>query len=171
MTRFFRGAFVVAFVLLAVLPGFAEITRGQPTDFDAATNFNVQAYVLDGLALPATNNLASLLARHTGPNLGVEELANAAADVQSEYARQGFPAVTVAIAKQQIANGLVTLHVFQGACAQILISGRRYAGPANTAVVAQAPAPAPNQPPTAPANAAPARLSRTSSIFPCNPMK
>ena len=74
----------------------------------------------------------------------MEEIVQAAADVQLEYSNQGHPGVSVAIAQQQITNGIVTMHVFQGAFPQILVSGRRYLSPGKGPEVAV------NPPPTVP---------------------
>jgi hemolysin activation/secretion protein len=94
---------------------------------DAGPRFAVRAYAVEGVSLPSTNNLSGTLSQYTGTNVGVEEMAQAAAAVQSEYRNQGLPPMSVAVAPQQIQNGVVTMHVFQGAFPVILVSGKSYA--------------------------------------------
>lgn len=96
---------------------------------DDAT-FNVQGYVINGSAPPDTNTLAAIFSPHTGTNIDAQELALAAADLQLEYHRQGCPATSIAIAPDEITNGIVQLNVFQAALPQIVIAGQRYIIPA-----------------------------------------
>jgi hemolysin activation/secretion protein len=79
--------------------------------------------------LLSTNTLTPLLSKYTGTNVSLEEIVQAASDLQLEYRNQGYPEVSVAIAQQQITNGIVTMNVFRGAFSQILVSGTRYFSP------------------------------------------
>jgi len=47
----------------------------------AAPHYNVQAYAIDGNPLLPTNTLAPIFSRHTGTNISLEEIVQAAADV------------------------------------------------------------------------------------------
>jgi len=89
----------------------------------AAPGFNVRTYSVVGSRLPDTNTLAGIFARHIGTDVSVEELGEAAADLQKEYSRQGYTAMSFAIAPQQITNGDVTINVFEAAAPQILVAG------------------------------------------------
>ena len=100
-------------------------------DSNAAPRFNVTAYTVRGNPPLSTNDLVPLLARYTGTNITLAEIVEAAADVQSEYRRQGQRAMSIAIAREQITNGIVTLNVFQAVIPQIVMSGKRYLGLAN----------------------------------------
>jgi hemolysin activation/secretion protein len=112
-------------ILFFCLMQFAAI-RLVATEPIAAAHFDVRSYVVNGSLLPDTNSLAAIFSTHTGADIDVQEMALAAADLQSEYRRQGFPAASIAIAPEQITNGVVTLNVFQAAFPQIVISGSRY---------------------------------------------
>jgi hemolysin activation/secretion protein len=94
----------------------------------------VQGYEVAGMTGLSTNNLTPLFAKYVGTNVSLEEIAGAAFDLQTEYSRQGLPAVSVAVAPKQSTNGTVVLNVFQAVSPQIVIAGRRIAPPlvANT---------------------------------------
>lgn len=139
------GCLLLFCLILATAGGLgAAEPLSSAAQLDAAPHYNVQAYAIQGIALPSTNGLATIFSKYTGTNVALEEIVRVAADVQLEYAYQGRRGVSVAIAQEQITNGIVTLHVFQGAFPQILVSGRRYARPDNSPEVAA------NPPPTAP---------------------
>ncbi len=102
---------------------------------NAGPRFVVQAYQVRDTALLSTNYqvssniLASLFAKYTGTNVSLADLVSAAADLQREYRRQGAAKVGVAIAREQITNGIVTMMIFRGGYSQIRISGVRYPSP------------------------------------------
>lgn len=91
-----------------------------------SARFTVQSYAVEGKIALDTNSLATLLAKHTGTNVGLVEITDAAADVQMECQRQGFANVSVAISQKRITNGTVPMYLFKGGEPQIVISGRRY---------------------------------------------
>lgn len=129
---------------------------------NAAPGFNISAFNVAGSPLLSTNVLVPLLSKYTGTNVSLDELVKAAAAVQTEYRNQGYPMMSVAIAREQITNGIVTLNVFQTALPQIVVSGKRYLsftnspGATPTNQLAAAPAVAPMTPGgVAAANAAP----------------
>ncbi len=118
------------------------------SDFSAATgqsrHFDVTTYVVDddrGL-LPAYI-WGPILSPYTGPDVSLEEIVKGAARVQTEYRNRGYPMMSVAIAQERVANGVVTLNVFQTAIPQIIVSGVRYYCPTNAETVPVLPAIAP----------------------------
>jgi hemolysin activation/secretion protein len=132
-----------------VIPGIANNT---------APGYWVTSYVVKGNTLLSTNVLIPLLARHTGANVSLEEIVKAAGDAQAEYRKQGYFTISIAFAKEQITNGVVTFNVFQTAVPQIVVSGATYRrltnnAPAIAPVLAQ-------QPPVTPTttNAAPSAI-------------
>ncbi len=167
------GAVRVA--LLCLILAAAGLLHGAeaPPSADqagAAPHYNVQAYAIEGIALPSANSLTPIFSKYSGTNVALEKIVRAAYEVQLDYSYQGRPGVSIAIAEQQITNGMVTMHVFQGAFPQILVSGKRYPGPDNSPEVASNPPPAisgatnaansappsgTNVPPAAQTNAAP----------------
>jgi hemolysin activation/secretion protein len=108
----------------AKLPA-AEPAVQTGAETSLSRSYRVRDYVVEGKTLLGTNVLLPLLAKHTGTNVSVE-LVRAAADVQSEYLRQGYTAMNIVIAEKRITNGVVSMDVFPGAVAQIVVSGTRY---------------------------------------------
>jgi len=113
------------------------------TDPVLAAHYHVRGYVIEGKAELSTNLLYPLLAQYTGKNVRMAEIVRAAADLQFEYGRQGWPTMNIVIAPKRIARGLVTLDVFEGAVAQILVAGTRYLVTGTNVVAATPPATAP----------------------------
>ena len=121
----------------------AEPVASSPamnTPAQVATNvtphFNVQDYVIEGKLPLSTNITVPLFSRYTGTNVSLDEIVQAAVDLQAAYLQQGYPTVNIVIAPQRITNGVVTMNVFQGAIAQIVVSGKRYQGSTNANEIA-----------------------------------
>ena len=104
--------------------GAAETTAN--TADTATPHFEVTAYVVAGSTLLSPADVLPVLARHTGHNVGLDELVSAAADLHWEFYNRGYPLMSVAIARDQITNGIVTLNVFQTAVPQVVVSGECY---------------------------------------------
>lgn len=115
-------------------------------DSSTGTRFNVVAYKVEGTTLLSTNDLAPLFGKYTGSGVGLDEIVNAAAELRFELYKRGYPLMSVAVSREQIANGIVTLNVFKTAIPQVVVSGECYlrftndppAPPANPAEIAQA---------------------------------
>lgn len=108
-------------------------------DKSPAVSLDVRKYVVRGNVSLPPNVLDSIFARHMGTNVDLLEIARAAADLQAECLRDGFPAIGVAIGEREITNGIVTLNVFQASTPQIVIDGRTYFVTANYSAMAGAP--------------------------------
>ena len=100
-----------------------------PPTADTAARFEVREYVIAGSDPLSTDTLAPVLSRHTGTNVDLQEIVQAASDLESAFRDHGHPAMCVAIAQQEITNGVVTLHVYQGVFSQIMVSGVCYLSP------------------------------------------
>jgi hemolysin activation/secretion protein/AraC-like DNA-binding protein len=98
---------------------------------NAASHFNVQAYAVKSNTLLSTNILAAVFSKHTGTNISLDEIVQAASDLQLEYRNQGYSTMSITIAQQQITNGTVTMNVFPAASPQIWVSGSRYVSSGN----------------------------------------
>jgi hemolysin activation/secretion protein len=148
---------VVSYSVLGFAFGlFAADLHGAPDTNDPAAadnshRFNVEAYKVEGKTLLSADSLSPVFAKHTGTNITVEEIAAAASELQTEYRRQGYPDISVSVAPDRSDNGIVIMHVFQGAQPQILISGMRYTASDGEMVAATMPAAAgmTNTPPPA----------------------
>jgi hemolysin activation/secretion protein len=91
---------------------------------NAGPRFDVRAYVIKCDPLIFSNAPAAKLSQYTGTDLGLERIVQAGAALLLEYEQQGYPRANISIAHELITNGIVTMHVFQGALPQVLISGR-----------------------------------------------
>ncbi|HEV2436190.1 MAG TPA: POTRA domain-containing protein [Verrucomicrobiae bacterium] len=110
---------------------------------NATQHYYVRGYTVEGVML-STNTLTPLFSRYTGPNVSLGELVKAAADLQSAYRDQGYPAMSVAFAPEQIADGIVTFNVAQTAIPQIVVAGERYLSLSNgVEIVSRPPVAAP----------------------------
>lgn len=89
-------------------------------------HFDVSGYVVHGTVPFSETNFDSIFARHTGTNVSIQEIVQAAKEAQSEFAREGHPATGVAVGEDEITNGIVTLNVFECPLPQIVVSGRPY---------------------------------------------
>ncbi len=150
----------------------------QPTN-DAAgitgnetPHFNVSAYAVEDNGLLPTNLWVPLLSQYTGTNVSLTEIVKATFELQAQYRDHGNPQVSIAIAQEQITNGVVTLNIFQTAIPQVVVSGVRYYSPTNAATASTLPTVAPilvPQTATAAAPPAPAFLSLTGPVVPAKP--
>ncbi|HLH52083.1 MAG TPA: POTRA domain-containing protein [Verrucomicrobiae bacterium] len=86
----------------------------------------VRAYEIHGDTLLSTSTLTSIFSKHVGTNVTVQDILQAAADLQSEYRARGYPTVAVSIPQQQLTNGIVKIRVFEGLLSDILVSHNRY---------------------------------------------
>jgi len=151
---FLRTAF---FILL--LGGWMNGAVAEETTAGTDSNavFNITTYHVEGTPMLSTNVWMPILSRYTGVRVSLDELVNAAAGLQAEYRKAGYTNISVAIAKERITNGVVTLNVFPTALPQIVISGKRYLAITNGVTVSSngvVTVPAPAQTPSAAAAAA-----------------
>lgn len=96
------------------------------TATSATAHFKVRAYVVAGSPLLPTNTLDAIFAKYTGPGVSLDKIVEAAAGLQLEYHREGYPAVSVAFVPERITGGVVTFNVAQTAIPQIVVAGERY---------------------------------------------
>jgi hemolysin activation/secretion protein len=95
----------------------------------------VRGYSVKGESLLSTN--AVDLTPYTGTNITASEIVKAAWALKSAYRAQGFTNVTVSVAPERSANGIVTMYVFRTPVAQILVSGNRYTNAPETMTLTQ----------------------------------
>ena len=120
----YSALFFFCWRLAAAEPVSAPVPA-VPATGDSPT-YNVQSYVIEGKTLLATNLLIPLFSKYTGTNISVGEIVRAASELEAEYRKQGFPTMNIIIAQKKITNGIVTMGIFPGAIAQIVVSGNRY---------------------------------------------
>ena len=134
------------------------------TESNTASCFNVMTYVVDDNGLLPTNIWSPILSQYTGTNVSLTEIVKGAEDLQSAYRERGYPMTSIAIAQEQITNGVVTFNIFQTAIPQIVVSGIRYYAPTNAVMASNLPAIAPVLVP--PAAAAPAETNPPPPVAP-----
>ena len=119
-------------LISALRAGGAEIqNQAGPPESNAAPHFKVETYDVEGGPKLSMDVVFPILSKYTGTNVSLGEIAEAAAALQAECRKEGYPMASVAIAREQITNGVVIMNVFQAASPQIIISGLRYFGPTN----------------------------------------
>jgi hemolysin activation/secretion protein len=128
----------------AQLPAAATTNAVTDTVAGAESNsapcFNVTTYVVQDNALLPTNVWFPVLSKYTGTNVSLGEIVKGAEDLQSVYLDHGYTTTSIAIAQDQITNGVVTLNIFQTAIPQIVVSGVRYYAPTNAGIASSLPA-------------------------------
>ncbi|MDB6112356.1 MAG: hypothetical protein JWR69_4106 [Pedosphaera sp.] len=132
-----------ALSLSAAQPGPAPsslATNATPAGMTNTTpGFNVRAYAVDGTTFLPADALAPLMSKHTGTNLSIQSLVEAASAVLAELRSRGASNQSVVIGPQEITNGIVKMHVIQAALSQIVVSGRRYPIATNTQAIVSNP--------------------------------
>ena len=130
---------------------------------DPVPRFNVVGYTVEGNPMLPTNVLVAVFSKYAGPNLQMEQIVEAASDLQMAYHNQGYPGMSVAVVPGQITNGIVTMNVFQAVIPQIVVAGRRYPGLSPGLEIAATPA---TNPVANPLPAAPALAQQTAAAPP-----
>ncbi|HZI32843.1 MAG TPA: POTRA domain-containing protein, partial [Candidatus Binatia bacterium] len=92
---------------------------------NVGASFKVSGYEVRGNSLLSTHVLTPLFARYTGTNVTMGEVVQAAAALHYEYCKIGYGMMSVAIARDHVANtnDIVTLNVFQTDVPQVVVSG------------------------------------------------
>ncbi len=104
----------------------------------AAPHFPVTGYkVVGGLVLPADIQ-ANLFSKYTGPNVSLAEVLLAATDLHYEFCKWGQAQTSIAISRDQLTNGLITLNVFKTEIPQVVVSGDCYLRFTNSPAAASA---------------------------------
>jgi hemolysin activation/secretion protein len=129
----------------------------------AATNYLVSSYVVAGYQVPETNSSTAMFARYTGRNVGLSDLVKAACALQSDYRSRGYTNVSISLAPERIANGLVTLHAFRAPSGDILVSGKRFPKPNDLAGPQSQPPPSQAATPKTAAAACPSTSGATNA--------
>lgn len=138
------------------VPAPASTAAAKATN--AVPGYEVQGYVIEGRTVPPTNVLVALFSKYSGTNVSLDEIISAASDLESEYVREGNLTMNIVIAPKRIKDGIVTMDVFPGAMAQIVVAGNRYMYTTNGVAVAMNP-PASTTTPPAETNAPPANTA------------
>jgi hemolysin activation/secretion protein len=108
----------------------ASSTKSAPAPNPGKTNappgFLVRAYEITGDTLLSTNTLMSIFAKRTGTNVTINDILQAATDLQAEYRSRGYPTVVVSVPQQTISNAMVKIRVFQGRISNVRVANNHY---------------------------------------------
>jgi len=121
----FVGVLTATHLLTAGAVAAPSVGAGSPENLIPET-FNVQSYSIKASAGIPTGFQTPSLSKLTGSNVPLQNIVQAAAELQLDYGRRGHPAVSVVIGHQESSKGTLTMHVFEGAFPQIVISGKRF---------------------------------------------
>jgi hemolysin activation/secretion protein len=135
-------------------PSPPDASTNAITETNPVPHFDVMTYIVQDNALLPTNVWLPVVSKYTGTNISLHEIVKAATDLQAAYRDHGYPQASIAVAQEQITNGIVTLNVFQTAIPQVVISGVCYYAPTNAGLAANLPAVAPVVVPQTPASTA-----------------
>lgn len=100
--------------------------RASGTQANEAVRWTVRAYEVRGDTL-LTNYPGERFSDYTGTNITVSDIVKAASRLQLEHFARGCSNLSIAIARERITNGIVTLNVFRSRIPRLLISGKEYA--------------------------------------------
>jgi len=107
-------------------PNPAALNVPAAASLKPTPHFAVKAFEVRGDTLLSTAALTAVLAKHTGTNVALTNIVEAASELQKEYRSRGYPTVRVEIPQQQITNERVKLRVFEGRLAEIEVTKNRF---------------------------------------------
>lgn len=123
--------------------GSLRLTAAEPatqpaavTESNSIPDYNISAITVSSSVQLSTNVLKRLFSKYAGGHVTLDQLVQAAADLQAEYRKEGYPMMSVMFSKEETTNGVVTFNVVATAVPQIVVSGVRYRGPTNVAETA-----------------------------------
>lgn len=135
-------------ILAGLCLGTAQLPAAEPETAatPAETHYHVTGYEVSGSSLLSTNVLNPLFAQYTGTNVTLKQILLAATDLHYEFCKIGQSDMSVAIARNRLTNGVITLNVFRTDIPQVVVSGESYlrftnapaGGPASAAEIAVA---------------------------------
>lgn len=95
-------------------------------DSDAAPQFEVKGFTIDGASPLSDARTQKILEPYTQRRLGIEELREAASAVEKELAREGYNFYRAVLPPQTLNDGQVQLKIDRVDIAQVLVSGNEY---------------------------------------------
>jgi hemolysin activation/secretion protein len=93
---------------------------------NAMPHFVVDAYEVLGNTLLPDEAIKAIFDRHTGTNVGFEDVSSGIKELQAEYHARGYDTISVTIPRQRITNNIFKIQVFEGRLVDILVKGNRH---------------------------------------------
>jgi hemolysin activation/secretion protein len=104
----------------------AETNSAPAAATNAMPHFVVDGYEVLGNTLLPDEALKAIFGRHTGTNVGFEDVAGGMKELQDEYHARGYDTIRVTIPQQRITNNIFKIQVFEGRLVDIIVKGNRY---------------------------------------------
>ena len=104
--------------------GGTNAAAGPATN--AMPHFVVEGYQVLGNTLLPEEAIKGIFDRHTGTNVGFEDISAGIKELKAEYHARGYDTISVTIPQQRITNNIFKIQVFEGRLVQILVKGNRY---------------------------------------------
>src|SRR5690349_8719341 len=102
----------------AALMGYRAMAE---TTTNSSPRFPVNTYEVQGNTVLKEEIVAGILEKHSGTNIGVNDIVQAASDLRMEYRTRGYPTVNVTLPSQQITNGVVKIVVTEGVLTDVVV--------------------------------------------------
>jgi hemolysin activation/secretion protein len=113
-------------------PAFAAEPQASSTNATAGATTNamphfvVEGYEVLGNTLLPEETIKAIFGRHTGTNVGFEDVSSGIKELQAEYHARGYDTISVTIPQQRITNNIFRIQVFEGRLVEIIVKGNRY---------------------------------------------
>jgi hemolysin activation/secretion protein len=124
--------FAAAVMLAACQPARAEGPAGPPADPPVAAearSLDVNEFRVSGVTRLPTLEVEKVLTPFLGPGRSLEDVERARAALEKAYSSRGYQAVTVAIPRQTVRNGVVSLEVTEGRVVRLRVQGAEWFSP------------------------------------------
>jgi hemolysin activation/secretion protein len=124
----------MAWPVLAAQPTPPQDTATPPAGTNSAAaattnampHFVVEGYEVLGNTLLPDEAIKAIFDRHTGTNVGFEDVSSGIKELQAEYHARGYDTISVTIPRQRITNNIFKIQVFEGRLVDILVKGNRH---------------------------------------------
>jgi len=121
-----RAAFVygIAWILFSLV-GYSR-AGAAPADAPAPPAFDILELRVLGNSVLEQRDIERVVYPHLGPNRTLADVEAARAELEKLYHDRGYGTVFVDIPEQEVADGIVRLHVLEGRLDRSTVSGARY---------------------------------------------
>lgn len=112
--------------LLCIAAGLLIGTGTAQAEDTVVPRFDLHKILLEGNTILKPDEVARILAKHTGPQKDFGTLQEAMDDIEKAYRRKGYTLVTVLLPEQELERGTVIITVLEPTVKEIIIEGNRH---------------------------------------------
>lgn len=112
--------------LLCIAAGLLIGTGTAQAEDTVVPRFDLHKILLEGNTILKPDEVARILAKHTGPQKDFGTLQEAMDDIEKAYRRKGYTLVTVLLPEQELERGTVIITVLEPTVKEILVSGNKH---------------------------------------------